>query len=240
MNSSDWWDGKLPRMFESDLPILILGETGTGKTHLAMDIHSKSKVCDGKFLHINCAGISPDLAESQLFGCVEGAYTGAKSSAGAFEEAKNGTIFLDEITELSLGTQAKLLQVLSEKTYMRLGSNKVHKSNARVICATNEDLAKLVKKGKFRKDLYFRILTFVIRMMPLRERVSEIPQLVLEMLDKKHMKIRKEALLFLMDQEWEGNIRQLENCINFVMCMSDSDVVELIDVERAYEATKPW
>lgn len=226
----------------AELPVLFIGESGTGKTHSAQNIHCESQRHEGPFLPLNCAGISETLAESTLFGCVEGAFTGAKNSQGYFATASNGTIFLDEVGELSLSTQAKLLQVLSEGIYMRVGSSTVRKSSARVICATNKDLKVAVEKGDFRSDLYYRISVLPIHLKPLRERRHEIPTLAMNFLIKQENEQRRKtleihAMRFLISCDWPGNIRQLFSCLELASALSRTSVIEKEDVMIAYKMT---
>ncbi|MCR5699267.1 MAG: sigma 54-interacting transcriptional regulator [Treponemataceae bacterium] len=216
------------------LPLLFIGESGTGKTHSAQAVHCRSMMKQGPFMPLNCAGISETLAESTLFGCVEGAFTGAKTHRGYFSEANNGTIFLDEVGELSLTTQAKLLQVLSEGIFMRLGSTSICKSHARVICATNIDLKIAVEKGRFREDLYHRISVMPIHLKPLRERRHEIPGLVMDYLHSRKKSVDVHAMRFLVSEEWLGNIRQLFSCLEIACYLSEKDVLDKETVQYAY------
>lgn len=208
--------------------ILIYGETGTGKELLAQSIHNESERRNKPFIAINCGAIPSSLIESNLFGYVEGAFTGAKKggSPGVFEQANEGTIFLDEISEMELNLQAKLLRVLQEREVTRIGGNKPIPINVRVIASTNKDLAKMVQEGKFRSDLYFRLNVVQLKVPPLRERVSDIPYLAMHfirkynsLLGKYVLDISEEALDVLKKYPWPGNVRELQNCIEHAINM---------------------
>ena len=202
--------------------IIILGESGTGKSVLAKGIHENSKRKNKPFVNVNCASLTESLIESELFGYEKGAFTGAKNSGkkGFFEVAVGGTIFLDEIAEISLRMQAKLLNVIQNKTIFRVGGNKKIDLDVRIIAATNKNLEKAVKEGRFREDLYYRLNVFPILIPPLRNRKEDIDILAKHLIvkicdnigmDKKH--ISGEALYTLMNYEWPGNIRELENIL---------------------------
>ena len=202
--------------------VLLRGESGTGKELFANSIHAQSNRNQNNFVRVNCAALSDSLLESELFGYEEGSFTGAVKGGrkGLFEEADNGTIFLDEISEISMNTQAKLLRVLQEKEIMRVGSNKTINVNARVIAATNADLIKSVEEGKFREDLFYRLNILPIIIPPLRERKEDIPLLIKRFIGKFNdeygrniVDISEEALKVLIDHEWPGNVRELENVI---------------------------
>ncbi|MCR4789700.1 MAG: sigma 54-interacting transcriptional regulator [Treponemataceae bacterium] len=229
-------DDDISCFYPSQMPLLFTGESGTGKTHSASSVHCDYKESQAPFLPLNCAGISETLAESTLFGCTEGAYTGAKSQVGYFGRAANGTIFLDEVGELSLATQAKLLQVISEGIYMRLGSSVIRKSNARVICASNSDLKKKVAEGSFRADLYYRISAMPVHIKPLRERKSEIPKLALQYLRQINHSMDKNCLGFLITQPWPGNIRQLNHCLEVAAGLAKNNPISLDNLRQAYKA----
>lgn len=201
---------------------LLRGESGTGKELFANSIHAQSSRSHNNFVRVNCAALTDSLLESELFGYEEGSFTGALKGGkkGLFEEADKGTIFLDEISEINLNTQAKLLRVLQEKEIIRVGGNKNIPVDVRVIAATNTDLAKAVQEGKFREDLFYRISIFPIFIPPLRERKEDIPALVKSFISKFNneygrniVDITKEALEVLMEHEWPGNVRELENTI---------------------------
>jgi PAS domain S-box-containing protein len=202
--------------------ILLRGESGTGKELFANSIHAQSSRSHNNFVRVNCAALSDSLLESELFGYEEGSFTGALKGGkkGLFEEADKGTIFLDEISEIRLNTQAKLLRVLQEKEIMRVGSNKNIPIDVRVIAATNADLIKYVQEGKFREDLFYRLSILPIYIPPLRERLEDIPLLAKSFIAKFNdeygrniVDISSEALKVLMKHDWPGNVRELENTI---------------------------
>ncbi|MDW5298597.1 MAG: sigma 54-interacting transcriptional regulator [Sedimentibacter sp.] len=202
--------------------VLLRGESGTGKELFANSIHAQSSRNYNKFIRVNCAALSDSLLESELFGYEEGSFTGALKGGrkGLFEEANKGTIFLDEISEISMNTQAKLLRVLQEKEIMRVGSNKTIAVDVRVIAATNADLIKSVEEGKFREDLFYRLSILPIFIPPLRERKEDIPILVKNFIVKFNddygrniVDISNKALRILVNHEWPGNVRELENVV---------------------------
>ena len=204
----------------STVPILIQGETGTGKELIAKYIHQMSGRVDKPFIPVNCAAIPTELAESVLFGHKQGAFTGAiRDQIGKFDSANNGSLFLDELGELSLVAQSKLLRVLQDGIIEPLGSSKSHKVNVRIICATNRSLKKLINRGEFREDLYYRLNVGELKLPSLRERRSDIPKLALHILDKINLSLRNsrrfstKALARLQSHEWHGNVRDLENVI---------------------------
>jgi transcriptional regulator with PAS, ATPase and Fis domain len=211
---------------DSDVHILITGETGSGKTELARYIHIKSKRKTRPFMHINCAAIPDNLLESELFGYKAGAFTGAvKNKAGKFQAARNGTICLDEIAEIPMHLQAKLLKVLDEKSYYPIGGVKPVKMNARIIAATNKDIIKAVNAKKFREDLYYRINAFEIDIPPLRERIDDIPELFDFFVDRyselnriSKPEINEAVYKILKNYYWGGNIRELQNVVESVLC----------------------
>ncbi len=199
----------------NNLPVFITGETGVGKEVVAWQIHQLSK-CPGPFRAINCAAMVENLLESELFGHEKGAFTGAHAmKKGLWEEAANGTLFLDEITEASQSTQAKLLRVLQEGTFRRVGSNQEIKASARIIAASNRNIEKAIKDGVFREDLFYR-LGEAIRVPPLRERIEDIPLLVTHFCRRagKGTIVTPEAMDVLRQHTWPGNVRELESVIN--------------------------
>ena len=213
-----------------DTTILLEGESGTGKEVFARYIHQQSPRADKVFIPINCGTIPKDLAESELFGHEKGAFTGAssKTKLGKFEIANNGTILLDEIGELSLDLQVKLLRVLQERKFYRLGGEKEIELNVRVIAATNKDLEEEVRKGNFREDLYYRLNVAKIKLPPLRERQEDIPILAYSFLKffsskfgKSITSISEDAMELMLKQRWNGNIRELRNAIERAMLMAD-------------------
>jgi chemotaxis protein methyltransferase CheR len=212
---------KIHQVASTDVSVLIEGETGTGKELIARAIHKESTRKDNPFIKVNCASIPENLIESELFGHEKGAFTGAIGKRiGRFEIANGGTIFLDEIGELPISLQPKLLTVLQHGEFERIGSSKTIKSNVRIIAATNKILADEIKKGNFRSDLYFRLNVFPITVAPLRERKEDIPPLIehyVNFYSKKLNKpieiIPKSVLQRLIDYSWPGNVRELENII---------------------------
>ncbi|MBW2020325.1 MAG: sigma 54-interacting transcriptional regulator [Deltaproteobacteria bacterium] len=204
----------------SDAPILILGETGTGKELFARFVHRLSNRPVNHFVPLNCAAIPKDLVESILFGHKKGAFTGATSDQpGKFDLADGGTLFLDELGELPVPTQAKLLRVLEDGFVESIGDKKSHQVNARIIAATNQDLGKAIRRGTVREDLYYRLNVGEIRLPPLRERKSDVPKIALHILDringtlKKPKRLSQAALARLQNHSWPGNVRDLENVI---------------------------
>jgi len=221
----------------SKAPVLIHGETGTGKELFARFIHRLSGRQKGNFVAINCAAIPADLVESILFGHKKGAFTGATSEQiGKFDSADKGTLFLDELGELSLPTQAKLLRVLQDGFVEPVGDRKPHKVDVRIIAATNRDLRRLVRQGKFREDLYYRLNVGEVKLPALRERRSDIPKLALHILDKINSSLRRPkrlspgALIRLQAHNWPGNVRDLENAIERSARLCRQDVLEADDL----------
>jgi two-component system NtrC family response regulator len=217
----------------TDTTVLLTGETGTGKEVFAQAIHQESKRNRNNFVAINCAAFSKELLESEMFGHKAGAFTGAnKDRKGLFEEANNGTIFLDEIGEMSLELQAKLLRVLETDEFIRVGESKPTKVNVRIIAATHRDLQKEIELGHFREDLFYRIAVFQIELPPLRERVIDIEDLANYFLksflfkaNKKVTSISKEYIEALKQHQWNGNIRELKNIIERSVILSDDELV---------------
>jgi DNA-binding NtrC family response regulator len=214
--------------------VLITGESGTGKELIARAIHKNSLPKNGPFVVVNCAAFSLNLLESELFGHEKGAFTGAVSlRIGRFEMAHGGTIFLDEIGEMDLSIQTKLLRVLQEKEFERVGSSKSIKVDVRILTATNKDLEKEVEKGRFREDLFYRINVFNIDVPPLRERKEDIPLIVghligkyNKILNKKVKKVSAKAMELLLDYNYPGNIRELENIVERSMIMAKDEVID--------------
>ena len=224
------------RISSSDVTILVRGETGTGKELVAAAIHKRSKRQDGPFIKLNCAAITDTLLESELFGHEKGAFTDAKETRkGRFELAVGGTLFLDEIGDISASAQVKLLRVLQEREFERVGGSKTIKVNVRLVAATNRNLEQMVKDGEFREDLYYRLNVIPIDLPPLRKRGNDIKLLVeffLERSMKNHKKIVKitdEAMEKLMAYPWPGNVREIENCIEraVVMCSPEDDKLDV-------------
>ncbi len=211
--------------------IIIYGETGTGKELFAQSIHNRSGYAKGPFVAINCASFPPSLLESELFGYEEGAFTGAKKGGklGIFELAHNGTIFLDEIGEMGLNLQSGLLRVLQEKEVIRLGGDRVVPIDVRVICATNKDLLSMVKEGRFREDLYYRINVLKLRIPPLRERGEdawEITKSILRAAGDKHIETKTYMRNYLCSYAWPGNVRELQGFLECVLAMQSNGTVD--------------
>ena len=212
----------------SEAPVVIFGESGTGKDLVAAAIHRLSTRHGGPFIKVNCAALNENLLESELFGHVKGAFTGAdRTRVGRFEAANQGVMFLDEIGDLPLATQTKLLRVLQEKEFERVGDNRPIATDVRILAATNKDLSKLMQEELFREDLYYRINVIPIYLPPLRERLDDIPLLADTFIHRMQLKneknitgISKEVLDFFMQYSWPGNIRELINVIEyaFVLC----------------------
>ena len=228
-----------------DANILIGGETGTGKEILTQSIHNESQRQKGPFVSVNCAAIPASIMESELFGYVEGAFTGARKGGkpGLFELAHGGTIFLDEIGEIPLPIQTRLLRVLQEREIMRIGDDKIIPVDIRIICATNKDLGSLVDAERFREDLYYRINVLSLRIPSLRERCEDIPLLLRHYLNAKQKKygvtvdISPEAMALLVDYRWPGNIRQLMN-VTEVLSLSEELVIQASHVGEILSATR--
>jgi len=215
-------------------PVLIRGESGTGKELVAKAIHNASVDRDKPFVAVNCTALAPGVLESELFGHVKGAFTGAVADRpGRFEVAGKGTLFLDEIAEIPLELQAKLLRVLQERTFERVGDSKSLPLDARVIAATHRDLAQMVKQGTFREDLYYRLRVVEIALPPLRERATDIPILVEGLLAKINRDLGKDvrfvtpaALARLNSYAWPGNVRELENTLTRAVVLAKNDVLD--------------
>lgn len=238
---------RMNRIVKTDSTVLVTGESGTGKELVARALHYNGTRQDRPFVAVNCSAIPEMLLESELFGHVRGAFTGAvKDKPGKFEVADHGTIFLDEIGSLPLHLQAKLLRVLQEHEVERVGSNKTVKLNVRVISATNSDLENMVKQGGFREDLYYRLNVIPLRLPPLRERQQDIMYLTTFFLEKQcrlmgrpPCSISKQALEALEQYSWPGNVRELENLIERMVALTDATVITLEDVPAKIVAEKP-
>jgi two-component system response regulator AtoC len=244
------------RVSEHRVTVLIEGETGTGKELVAKAIHSHSSCKDDPFIVINCSTIVPTLLESELFGHEKGSFTGATNTKrGKVELAAQGTILLDEVGEIPLDVQAKLLRFLQEKEFERVGGEKKLYSNARIIAATNRDLRKMARAGQFREDLYYRLSVATIKLPPLRERKSDIPLLVDYLIVRINKelglairKVETNAMNSLMDYEWPGNVRELENVLTRAAMGTHGDVIDVetlapllskIDEQQAEAGVKP-
>ncbi len=232
----------------TDGTVLIYGESGTGKELIVRAIHQASKRKSGPFVVVNCGAIPANLIESEFFGHEAGAFTDAKElRVGKFEIADGGTLFLDEIAELTAEAQVKLLRVIEEGTFSRVGGNKPVTVDVRVMAATNRDLSTMVKEGKFREDLYWRLNVLSLSVCPLRERKEDIPMLVDHFLEKYAEPLRvgqplvsDKAMELLMAYDWPGNVRELQNCIYSAITISDGLKVEPSDLpKRIYLDSKP-
>ena len=227
-----------------DAPILLTGETGTGKDYLARYLHSISPRRDHLFVKVNCPALPPSLFESELFGHARGAFTGADfKRVGRFEMADKGIVFLDEIAELPVSLQAKLLQVIQERQFEKVGDNRPVKTNFRLIAATNRDLPERIREGNFRQDLYYRLNIFQIQIPPLRERREDIPLLIDQInrleavgMNRAAPQYNKQTMRFLNDYHWPGNIRELKNLVkrNIILrpgkTISLSDILPMVDI----------
>jgi transcriptional regulator with GAF, ATPase, and Fis domain len=217
----------------TDSTVLIEGETGTGKELIAHAIHNASQRCGRAFIKLNCAAIPLDLLESELFGHEKGAFTGAiAQKIGRFEMADEGTLFLDEVGDIPPALQPKLLRVLQEQEFERLGSGRTHKVNVRLVAATNRDLAKMVARGQFRSDLYYRLNVFPILLPALRERREDIPPLVMHFMEifsrrmgKQINSISPETMADFQWYPWPGNIRELQNLVERAVILSRDSVL---------------
>ncbi len=228
----------LENMAPTDVTILILGETGVGKDVIAKRIHRQSLRANARFLKIDCSAIPESLVESELFGYVPGAFSGARSKGkqGFFERADGGTLFLDEVGELSLAMQTKLLRAIHDQEIIRVGSTNVTKVDVRIIAATNQDLEEAVAKGTFRSDLFYRLKVAVIKIPPLRERKDDILPLMMVFLHRfnkkygKRTKLSTKAEKILLNYDWPGNVRELENMIHSLVVKSLKDRISYRDL----------
>jgi len=231
----------------ADSTVLLLGETGTGKELIAKAIHARSRRCDRTLVKVNCAALPPTLIESELFGHEKGAFTGAVSrKIGRFELADGGTLFLDEIGELPLALQTKLLRVLQEKEFERVGSSVTQKVDVRVIAASNRDLAHAAREGTFRSDLYYRLRVFPIELPPLRARKEDIPLLVWHFLEQLTRTIGKQiervpaaTMARLIAYDWPGNVRELRNVLERALVLSRGPVLLLEELGESLQAAVP-
>ena len=223
------------RLKETRTPVLITGESGTGKELIARAIHYRGAAAKQPFVAVDCGSLVPTLIESELFGYERGAFTGAnKAKEGLFQTANGGTIFLDEIGELPLEMQAKLLRVLQEKEVRPVGGTSRVKVDVRVIAATNRDLEAEYKQGTFRKDLFFRLNVVTVHLPSLRERKSDIPSLVHFFLDKyapgKLLHVSTDAMKTMLEYDWPGNVRELENCVERAVALGADDILDVDDL----------
>jgi len=234
----------ISRLKDTRTPVLISGESGTGKELVARAIHFRGALAQSSFVAVDCGALVPTLMESELFGYEKGAFTGAtKSKPGLFQAANGGTIFLDEIGELPLEMQAKLLRVLQEKEVRPVGSNEKIDVDVRVIAATNRDLEAAYRAGTFRKDLYFRLNVVTVHLPPLRERRSDIPMLVHHFLNRyaagMHLQVTPGAMKSLLQYDWPGNVRELENCIARAVTLGDRQTIDVLDLPPAMRTEQP-
>jgi two-component system nitrogen regulation response regulator NtrX len=222
--------------------ILIMGENGTGKELVARSVHRQSRRVQKPFVEVNCAAIPEDLIESELFGHEKGAFTGATAmKRGKFDLANEGTIFLDEVADMSLKAQAKVLRILQEKTFERVGGNRLISTDVRVLAATNKDLEKEMEEGRFRQDLYYRLNVIPLRIPPLRDRREDIPLLVNRFLSdfalkegEAEKKVTDEVMASLMRHNWPGNVRELKNIIERLVIMTPGGVISKCDISPLF------
>ncbi|MCD6580156.1 sigma-54-dependent Fis family transcriptional regulator [bacterium] len=225
------------RIAKEDIPVLLLGETGVGKEEFAKMIHIHSPRSKGNFISVNCGAIPQELIESELFGYKKGAFTGAyDDKKGIFESGNNGTVFLDEIGDLPLPAQIKLLRFLENNTFLPIGDTKEKKVNIRMIFATNKDLKKQVKIKEFREDLYYRINIFPIYIPPLRERKEDIPLLIKEFIGSVNREIKVDSKFYKMVKKynWPGNIRELKHFIERVVFLDNDNFLGIEDIPRDF------
>jgi DNA-binding NtrC family response regulator len=222
-----------------DTPIMIMGETGTGKELIARAIHARSPLFQGPFIAVNCSAFPEELIESELFGYDEGAFSGAKKQGkkGLIEEADNGTLFLDEVADLSLGGQAKLLRFLEGGEFYKVGSTKIHRVSVRIVSATNKNLEKMMEKELFRKDLFFRLCVVKAKIPSLNERKDDILPLAKHFLYEFNQKFKKnlthishEALQLLLSHEFTGNVRELKNIMERACLIAQADSIQREDL----------
>ncbi|MCO5387352.1 MAG: sigma 54-interacting transcriptional regulator [Desulfosporosinus sp.] len=223
--------------------VLLLGESGSGKGHMAKYIHNQSPYKDGPFITVNCASIPSELMEAEMFGYSKGAFTGAnvKGNIGLIELANDGTLFLDEIAELSPRMQAKLLQVLHENQYFKVGGREIQQVQCRVIAATNRNLQEMIKKGTFREDLYYRLNIFELTLPPLRDRREEIiplSQFILAKFNKKYKlehEFSSKCYELFKQYPWPGNVRELENIIERLTVVTQEKVIDECDLPQSFQ-----
>lgn len=242
---------KAQKASKTSSTVLVRGESGTGKEVIAKAIHRNSKRSNEPFITINCGAIPSNLLESELFGHEQGSFTGAvKKKIGKFEQAGKGTIFLDEVGDLPLDMQVKLLRVLQEKEFVRVGGNQTIEVGARIIAATNRNLEEMVERQEYREDLYYRLNVIPLYLPTLRERKKDLPLLIKYFIDKLSKKIgihsitfTKEAKKCLCNYDWPGNIRQLENIIEQLIVLSDDNTIDIDDIpgriSRFYDVNRP-
>ncbi|MFI8479420.1 sigma-54 dependent transcriptional regulator [Pseudomonas sp. NPDC078700] len=231
----------MQQVADTEASVLILGESGTGKEVVARNLHYHSKRREGPFVPVNCGAIPAELLESELFGHEKGAFTGAITSrAGRFELANGGTLFLDEIGDMPLPMQVKLLRVLQERTFERVGSNKTQTADVRIIAATHKDLEKMIEVGAFREDLYYRLNVFPIEMAPLRERIEDIPLLMNELISRMEhekrgsIRFNSAAIMSLCRHDWAGNVRELANLVERMAIMHPYGVIGVGELPKKF------
>lgn len=231
----------MQQVADTEASVLILGESGTGKEVVARNLHYHSKRREAPFVPVNCGAIPAELLESELFGHEKGAFTGAISSrARRFELANGGTLFLDEIGDMPLPMQVKLLRVLQERTFERVGSNKTQSADVRIIAATHKDLEKMIEEGSFREDLYYRLNVFPIEMAPLRERIEDIPLLMNELISRMEhekrgsIRFNSAAIMSLCRHDWPGNVRELANLVERMAIMHPYGVIGVAELPKKF------
>ncbi|WP_068825944.1 sigma-54 dependent transcriptional regulator [Pseudomonas sp. BMS12] len=231
----------MQQVADTEASVLILGESGTGKEVVARNLHYHSKRREAPFVPVNCGAIPAELLESELFGHEKGAFTGAITTrAGRFELANGGTLFLDEIGDMPLPMQVKLLRVLQERTFERVGSNKTQSVDVRIIAATHKNLEKMIEEGTFREDLYYRLNVFPIEMAPLRERVEDIPLLMNELISRMEFEKRgsirfnSAAIMSLCRHDWPGNVRELANLVERMAIMHPYGVIGVGELPKKF------
>jgi len=213
------------RLRKTCAPVLVLGESGSGKELISRMVHENSPVRDGPFIPVNASCFTDSIVESELFGSVKGAFTGAESCAGYFESADGGTLFLDEVAELNPSLQAKLLRVVEDGLVSRVGSTKMRRISVRLICASNRSLQDMVQKGLFRSDLFYRLDVLRLRVPSLRTRKEDIPLLARRRLSEQNKQLSLPALARLRSYNWPGNVRQLFHCLDRAVGMASSDII---------------
>ena len=219
----------LDQVAGTDITVLITGESGTGKELVAKAVHKASDRANDPFIKVNCAALPRELLESELFGFEKGSFTGAhRRKYGRFEMAQNGTIFLDEISEMHMDLQSKLLHVLQERQFFRIGGEREVKANCRILCATNKNLERMVEEGKFRRDLFYRVNVVNIVVPPLRERKDDIPLLVdyflnryCQMYNREALKVSPRLMEMFLNYTWQGNVRELENNVKRLIILGN-------------------
>ena len=231
----------MSQVADKDVSVLITGESGTGKEVVARNLHYHSPRRDKPFVPVNCGAIPAELLESELFGHEKGAFTGAITSrVGRFELAEGGTLFLDEIGDMPLNMQVKILRVLQERTYERVGSNRTLNANVRIVAATHKNLEEMIEEGQFREDLYYRLNVFPIEMPPLRERVEDIPLLINELIARMEkekrgsIRLNSAAIMSLCRHDWPGNIRELANLIERLAIMHPYGVIGVQELPKKF------